>query len=145
MGKIMMNGKQYGVGGITDASDVKYTSSQTVKGALDELNAGLSNLQWQSMSGYGAYRVGINFIDIHLVRNAEITVNAYSRVQMATISDVVIDFNKICGVALGRSGGNAFPVGVELANNGALSLYNTSNANLTFTEIVGDIRLPIHS
>ena len=44
MGKIMMNGIQYGVGGITDADDVKYTDSQTVKGALDEVKNGLTNI-----------------------------------------------------------------------------------------------------
>lgn len=44
MGKIMMNGIQYGVGGITDADDVKYTDSQTVKGALDEVKSGLTDL-----------------------------------------------------------------------------------------------------
>lgn len=43
MGKIMLNGKQYGVGGITDADDIKYTDSQTVKGALDEVKNDLTN------------------------------------------------------------------------------------------------------
>lgn len=42
MGKIMMNGIQYGVGGITDADDIKYTDSQTVKDALDEVKNGLA-------------------------------------------------------------------------------------------------------
>ena len=47
MGKIMMNGVQYGVGGITDASDVKYDNTQSgmtatnVQGAVDELQSGL--------------------------------------------------------------------------------------------------------
>ena len=35
MGKIMLNGKQYGVGGITDAEDVKYGNT-TVDAALDQ-------------------------------------------------------------------------------------------------------------
>ena len=37
MGKIMLNDVQYGVGGVTDAEDVKYNSSN-VKQALDDLN-----------------------------------------------------------------------------------------------------------
>ena len=58
MGKIMLNGKQYGVGGITDADDVKYTSSQTVKGALDKLNAGLT---YTSETINSTYAQGIIF------------------------------------------------------------------------------------
>ena len=50
MGKIMMNGKQYGVGGITDADDVKYTDSQTVKGALDEVKNGLTSFTIRTVS-----------------------------------------------------------------------------------------------
>ena len=43
MGKIMLNGRQYGVGGITDASDIKYGSTD-VESALNDLNTGLSNI-----------------------------------------------------------------------------------------------------
>ena len=42
MGKIMLNDIQYGVGGITDAEDVKYGSTN-VSNALDNLNNALSN------------------------------------------------------------------------------------------------------
>lgn len=59
MGKIMLNGKQYGVGGITDADDVKYTDSQTVKGALDELKSGLNNLFLWKQYSY-AYSIPAN-------------------------------------------------------------------------------------
>lgn len=41
MGKIMKDGIQYGVGGMTDASDVKYGSTD-VETALDDLNNGLT-------------------------------------------------------------------------------------------------------
>lgn len=41
MGKIMLNGRQYGVGGIVDASDVKYGSTD-VESALDGLNNDLT-------------------------------------------------------------------------------------------------------
>lgn len=43
MGKIMLNGRQYGVGGIADASDVKYGSTD-VESALDTLNSSLTQL-----------------------------------------------------------------------------------------------------
>lgn len=43
MGKIMLNGRQYGVGGIADASDVKYGSTN-VESALDDVNIGLTNV-----------------------------------------------------------------------------------------------------
>ena len=42
MGKIMMNGIQYGVGGITDASDIKYGSTD-VESALDTISQSLSD------------------------------------------------------------------------------------------------------
>ena len=67
MGKIMMNGIQYGVGGITDADDVKYTDLQTVKGALDEVKTGLSNRfdsgisTGHSISAGGSITVTVNF------------------------------------------------------------------------------------
>lgn len=47
MGKIMLNGIQYGVGGIEQAKDISYDNTESgatatdVQGALDELNAGL--------------------------------------------------------------------------------------------------------
>lgn len=47
MGKIMMNGNQYGVGGINTAEDVSYDNTSSgmtatnVQGALDELSNGL--------------------------------------------------------------------------------------------------------
>ena len=47
MGKIMLNGKQYGVGGIEKAKDISYDntssgmSATNVQGALDEVKAGL--------------------------------------------------------------------------------------------------------
>ena len=149
----------YPIDSTPTANSDHLVSSGGVKAAIDESNAainkntsdiaslnnGLKNLQWKGMPGYGAYRVGINFVDIHMARTSEITVNAFSRVQIATISGVVIDFNKIAGVVLARSGNNAFPLGVELTNSGVLSLYNTSSSNVTLSEIVGDIRLPIHS
>lgn len=42
MGKIMKDGKQYGVGGISDASDIAYGSG-TVESALDALSDRLSH------------------------------------------------------------------------------------------------------
>lgn len=48
MGKIMMNGIQYGVGGIEQAKDISYDNTESgatatdVQGALDELNKGLN-------------------------------------------------------------------------------------------------------
>ena len=44
MGKIMKDGIQYGVGGVTDASDIKYGSTD-VESALNDLNNGLPYLQ----------------------------------------------------------------------------------------------------
>lgn len=50
MGKIMLNGIQYGVGGIEQAKDISYDNTESgatatdVQGALDELNNGLTNL-----------------------------------------------------------------------------------------------------
>lgn len=47
MGKIMLNGIQYGVGGIEQAKDISYDNTESgatatdVQGALDELNNGL--------------------------------------------------------------------------------------------------------
>lgn len=47
MGKIMLNGKQYGVGGIERAEDISYDNTQSgmsatnVQGALDEIKSGL--------------------------------------------------------------------------------------------------------
>ena len=43
MGKIMKNSIQYGVGGITNASDIKYGSTD-VESALNDLNTGLATL-----------------------------------------------------------------------------------------------------
>ena len=53
MGKIMLNGKQYGVGGIEKAKDISYDntssgmSATNVQGALDEVKAGLNNFTLQ--------------------------------------------------------------------------------------------------
>lgn len=49
MGKIMMNGVQYGVGGIEKAKDISYDNTSSgmtatnVQGALDEVKAGLND------------------------------------------------------------------------------------------------------
>jgi hypothetical protein len=48
MGKIMLNGKQYGVGGLNNAEDVSYDNTSSgmtatnVQDAVDELNTGLT-------------------------------------------------------------------------------------------------------
>ena len=47
MGKIMKDGIQYGVGGVTDASDIKYGSTD-VESALDDLNNGLTLVERSS-------------------------------------------------------------------------------------------------
>lgn len=50
MGKIMLNGTQYGIGGIEQAKDISYDNTESgatatdVQGALDELNAGLNDV-----------------------------------------------------------------------------------------------------
>lgn len=52
-----MNGKQYGVGGIEKAKDISYDNTQSgmsatnVQGALDEVKAGLANLNSNLSNG----------------------------------------------------------------------------------------------
>ena len=57
MGKIMMMGTQYGAGGITDAEDISYEDT-TVKGALDDIKAGLSSFQFRKVNY--AYSIAAN-------------------------------------------------------------------------------------
>jgi hypothetical protein len=51
MGKIMLNGKQYGVGGLNNAEDVSYDNTSSgmtatnVQDAVDELNTGLTSVE----------------------------------------------------------------------------------------------------
>ena len=64
MGKIMLNGKQYGVGGIEKAKDISYDntssgmSATNVQGALDEVKAGLSSFQFRKVNY--AYSIAAN-------------------------------------------------------------------------------------
>ena len=65
MGKIMKDGIQYGVGSITDASDIKYGSTN-VESALDNLNTRLDDLNTRlapitrtySTHGVTVYKIG---------------------------------------------------------------------------------------
>lgn len=79
MGKIMMNGKQYGVGGIEKAKDISYDNTQSgmsatnVQGALDEVKAGLTSLDLSKLTGdlvsaYNRCSIGGNTSNIFFIR-----------------------------------------------------------------------------
>lgn len=71
MGKIMLNGIQYGVGGIEQAKDISYDNTESgatatdVQGALDELNNGLTVKTYELTSTtnyYGNVDVPTNIV-----------------------------------------------------------------------------------
>ena len=72
MGKIMMNGIQYGVGGMTDASDVKYDDTD-VASALDDLTTDIASLNtkiaWTSPSSASSLSDFTDWVDAKIDTN----------------------------------------------------------------------------
>lgn len=83
MGKIMLNGRQYGVGGIADASDVKYGSTD-VESALDGLSRDLTShyieLDVGSISSSSGSVVSNSIVRVTYNKHA-VSVDYYIRVQ----------------------------------------------------------------
>lgn len=90
MGKIMLNDVQYGVGGVTDAEDVKYGSTD-VSSALDDLNTGLTT----SERTFSNITVAAN--SVAWVANIGATSNRYMYTPM-TNNSLCVAFIAISGV-----------------------------------------------
>lgn len=93
MGKIMMNGIQYGVGGIEQAKDISYDNTESgatatdVQGALDELNAGLT---WKTLANgvASSVRTSLSSVDYReLLLVARISNAAYTIIALKTEID----------------------------------------------------------
>lgn len=93
MGKIMLNGTQYGVGGIEQAKDISYDNTESgatatdVQGALDELNNGL---MWKPLSSgvASSVRTSLSSVDYReLLLVARISNAAYTIIALKTEID----------------------------------------------------------
>ena len=105
MGKIMKDGIQYGVGGITDASDIKYGSTD-VESALNDLNNGLTNkltafanakmqtfvASWSSLPT-GDTNTNINISSMGLTRISFVSVQAIAYVSPQAVDAIVLGYN----------------------------------------------------
>ncbi len=106
MGKIMKDGIQYGVGGITDASDIKYGSTD-VESALDDLNNGLTTLEnnpvifWKSSTRSNiSHATGANYWTMN---DAFPSRSGYTR--------------KIFGISISDTTGSVVPIGWYLSGD----------------------------
>lgn len=146
MGKIMLNGKQYGVGGIEKAKDISYDNTQSgmsatnVQGALDEVKAGLTKLPLPvypyatttSVLVNNSYKQGDR---IHI----EVVVTSSSTMPSGNIFSLGITLGTVKNlVMIGLNDSNDLIVAnAEISQAGVVSQWQ-SNTVKTFA-VIGDI------
>lgn len=111
-----------------------------LQGQVTALNSKLTNqVITTNINGTQAVKNG-NVATIRVNISSNTTIGAYTRVNLGTLPSSLKPYSyTYLTAAIGRVGGNAFTVGIEIEPDGKLNLYNTSSASITATAIEGSI------
>lgn len=135
MGKIMMNGIQYGVGGIEKAKDISYDntssgmSATNVQGALDEVKSGLTDAD--------AVLASLSIRELTLPYT--VAANGIYNANLKTRIDATLPTGYKCLGIVGITSNNnsVFPIAFRYsASDYSLGLKNTSGSSVSTNAIV---------